>query len=229
MLMHVPEPRRLLLTWQQPSAERRSRRVVAELVKIEDVVTFRYLVHTDDFDKARAEGFRGFPAFDLETVEHRHNVMEALMRRLPPKKREDYANFLKQHLLPVDFSGSDFALLGITGARLPSDTFELSVDLEGLMAPLDMLLVVAGHRFHVKNLSKPLEVGTLVRLVEEPTNEHDANAVQVIAGDDVIGYVNRAACAGLKNLLRTATATATVARLNGTPDSPRVYVLVRFT
>lgn len=128
-LQHVVEPERLLLTWQPPDdgTTIRTRRIVAELTYSDNYesVTFTYLVDTPDFLAAKAAGFLGYPAFRLKTATHTQGVMSAFMRRLPPRKREDFGAYLTQHWLPNPFTLSDFALLGYTGAKLPSDGFAL--------------------------------------------------------------------------------------------------------
>ncbi len=105
----------------------RTRRVIGEVLseKPSGDIVFRYLKGTDDFQAAEAAGFKGFPAFRLEDTEIRHGVLESLMRRLPPRNREDFGDYLRLHGLPASFKLSDLALLGHTGARLPSDGFAL--------------------------------------------------------------------------------------------------------
>lgn len=230
-IKHVAEPDRLLLTWQPPQANgaKGSRLSVGELVRKDEVVLFRYDFESKDFAAAIQQGFRGFPAFNMDKQEHSSGVLDAFMRRLPPKKREDYDSFLSQHMLPSNFQGSDFALLGITGARLPSDTFELCIDLTGLDLPVDVLLLVAGHRYHAPALRTPLYAGQSVELVREPNNEHDPQAIRVEVDGQRIGYVNKAACSGVSSLAKRSAVSAEIARLNGTKDHPKVYILVSFS
>lgn len=228
---HVFEPRRLLLTWLQPISEGvvRNRRVVAELTREDGTVAFRYLKNTPDFNHALNEGFTGFPAFDINQDEHLNGVEDAFMRRLPPKKREDYVVFLAQHHLPSDFAGSNFALLGLTGARLPSDSFELCPDLESAETPIDVLIEVAGFRHHGLMADIQPRVGDLVTFVPDAGNLHDNEAVGIFLRGQKIGYVNRALCCGMKRLMATGSVSGSVIRVNGKPDRPLIHILASFS
>src|SRR5258706_9962635 len=148
-LIHIVEPTGLLLTWQ-PQDERapvRTRRVVGEVqIDSNRHVVFHYLRDTEDFVEACKAGFKGFPAFHLEHGDIRQGVLESLLRRLPPRKREDFDDYLASHRLPVPFNYSDIALLGYTGARLPSDSFALLPVFSPDAVPCDYLTDVAGLR-----------------------------------------------------------------------------------
>lgn len=100
-LLHIVEPSRLLLTWQ-PSDEQtrpRTRRVVGEVfTEAGGGIVFRYLRDTIDFQAACDAGFQGFTAFDIKDENTiKQGVIEALIRRLPPRKRDDFVDFLNQH------------------------------------------------------------------------------------------------------------------------------------
>lgn len=229
-ITHVFEPSRLLLTWLQPIADGviRNRRVVAELRRENDVVALHYLKNTPDYELAVKEGFSGFPAFDNTETDHSIGVEDAFMRRLPPKKREDYVVFLAQHHLPSDFKGSNFALLGLTGARLPSDSFELCPDLTSAEAPIDVLIEVAGFRHHGLKAGVKAQVGDSVTFVPHTDNAHDVDAVGIFLGDHKIGHVNRALCSGMKRLMSTGSLSGSVIRVNGKPERPLIHVMASF-
>lgn len=73
-------------------------RVIGEVCQESDgQIVFRYLKNTPDFEAACTVGFKGFPAFRLEDDEVRQGVIESLLRRLPPRNREDFAGFPAQH------------------------------------------------------------------------------------------------------------------------------------
>src|SRR5690606_8625305 len=107
-LTHVVEPQALLLVWQgtdESDLPNRTRRVVGKITREPGMaVKLQYLLGTTDFDAAQAQGFKGYPGFSTSTPEHAsETVMEALMRRLPPRKREDFADYLAAHRLPIPF------------------------------------------------------------------------------------------------------------------------------
>ena len=227
-LHHIVEPTRLLMTWQplDMNAPSRTRRVIGEVCQESSGrIVFHYLKNTPDFEAARETGFKGFPAFRLEDDEVRQGVIESLLRRLPPRNREDFAEFLAQHRLPCPFNYSDMALLGYTGARLPSDGFALVPDFSQNSVPCDYLMEVAGLR-HVFRDMQVIHEGDTVNFEIDRDNPIDQDALQVICHGQKIGYVNRAFRTTLHRWLQTNHVTATVEKCNGKPERPLVYVMI---
>lgn len=228
-LQHIVEPERLLLTWQpvDEQAPVRTRRVVGEIHKESNgQFVFRYLKDTADFRSAQEAGFQGFPAFALNQDEARQGVIETLMRRLPPRNREDFAEYLAQHRLPHPFQNSDFALLGYTGARLPSDGFALVPVFPGNAVPCDYLMEVAGLHHVIGNDVSTIHDGDLVTFESDSSNPVDRDALTVVHQGRRIGYVNRAFKDTFRLWLSTRTIRAIVERQNGKPDRPLVFVRV---
>ncbi len=232
ILRHIAEPSRLLMTWQplDETASSRTRRVIGEIRREkEGQIVFRYLQHTSDFEEARKAGFKGFPAFhlkDKDDNEVRQGVIESLMRRLPPRKREDFDDFLAQHRLPSPFNNSDMALLGYTGARLPSDGFALVPDFSASEVPCDYLMEVAGLRHIFGTDISSIHVGDPVEFVVDHDNPVDQDALLVICQGQKIGYVNRAFRETLHRWLKQYHVSATIEKLNGKPERPLVYVRI---
>lgn len=186
---------------------------------------FHYLNQDDDYHKARAEGFQGYPAFNRSEDEHRIGVLEAFMRRLPSRKRRDFAEYLEKYRLPADFKGSDLALLGYTGAKLPGDGFELCADLSGVKLPLETVMEVAGF-WRLGIHQGELSVGDEVTFRPEPSNEADPNAVAILHFGRRIGYVPSPLLPAVHEWLADGRIEAYVDRLNGKPDRPLVYLFV---
>lgn len=232
-LSHLVEPSRLLMTWQ-PSDEGapvRTRRVVGEVVSDNAVgeVVFRYLKGTEDFKAAEAAGFKGFPAFRLEDSEIRHGVLESLMRRLPPRNREDFADYLQLHGLAAPFKLSDLALLGYTGARLPSDGFALVPEFPLDAGPCDYVMEVAGTRHVLEGALSDLRVGDPVSIQPDPGNLVESDALAVLHHGQRIGYVNRALKGMFYRWLQSGRMTAMIERQNGKANRPLVFVRVSVT
>lgn len=229
-LIHIIEPERLLLTWQLPDeqAKSRTRRVVAELVNEgEGKTVFRYLTNTPDFVQAKAAGFQGFPAFDVDTVEFTNSPIETFIRRLPPRNREDFAEFLAQHRLPSPFNYSDMALLGYTGAKLPSDGFALVPVFNAEQVPCDYLMEVAGLRHvYTGNIEDDIASGDLVSFESDQDNPVDQNALLVVCKNQKIGYVNRALLETFHSWLENHQIKATIERINGKPERRLVYIRI---
>ncbi|MBT9456089.1 MAG: hypothetical protein IV097_05660 [Burkholderiaceae bacterium] len=227
-LLHLVEPERLLMTWQpsDENANPRTRRVVGELVREpgDGTIVFRYVEGTADYEAASAAGFQGFPAF--RETETRQGVLETLVRRLPPRRREDFDDFLRQHGLPVPFKLSDFALLGYTGAKLPSDGFALVPEFPPSAVPCDFLMEVAGTRYVPTVDMASLHVGDSVGVELDSGNPVDADALALTHRGQRIGYVNRAMKPAFQRWLASRSVALTVARLNGKPQRPLVYLRV---
>jgi len=229
-IRHLVEPHRLFLAWQRPvsSMERRSRRIVGEIERRPGGAVFRYLENLPDYQEARREGFQGFPAFSIgKSQEYRSpSVLQAFMRRLPPRKREDFSEYLAQFRLPTPFDGSDMALLAYTGAKLPGDGFESMPGLADAIPPIELVMEVAGFR-HQQVSASSLAVGEPVTLASEPDNAADPDAIAVRHRDNRIGYIAKPYCATVANWLRAYTVEATIERINGKPERPLVYLFVK--
>lgn len=229
-LRHIVEPARLLLTWQpvDEHAPQRTRRTVGEVLRgaNDGEMVFRYLSGTADFVAAKEAGFQGYPAFALESSEVRQGVHETLMRRLPPRKREDFADFLAQHRLPSPFPYSDMALLGYTGARLPSDGFALVPEFPDDAVSCDYITEVAGLRHVYNGPMSDIQDGDAVSFQPDSTNPVDADAVAVVHQGRAIGYINRTLRKNFHAWLGARSVTGTVERQNGKPERPLVYLRI---
>lgn len=225
---HIVEPDRLLLVWRSPHAPR-TRRIVAEVIKrpMDSDAVLRYLNDTPEFERATAEGFAGYPAFTPRQTEHNLNVLNSFLRRLPPRKRDDFADYLERHRLPASPALSDMALLGYTNAKLPSDSFEIYADLVNARPPFEVVIEVAGFRHQVAVSSEDIYIGDPITLKAEPDNIHDKEAIAIFYAGSKIGYVDRAQAASFHAWMRKGfSINATVERINGKLDRPLIYVYV---
>lgn len=233
-ISHLCEPSKLLLIWQGLESaalpEARYRYVVGELIPVVDrsAAAFRYLRGTPDFEKAVQYGFQGHPAFRLGADDTAvADVLPTFMRRLPPRKREDFPTYLQRHMLPSPFELSDFALLGYTGARLPSDGFSLSPVFEVTDLPCQFVTELAGTRHWAARVDiEVVQVGDEAALVLEPDNVVDPQAIRVEVRGKKMGYINRVIKSNIHQWLRCADVTAQVCRKNGTPERPLIYITV---
>jgi hypothetical protein len=232
-LEHIIEPERLWLVWQTASPNRkRVRRIVGEIVrdKANDSAYLRYLEGSDDFEAARDEGFEGYPAFKLTVPEHKQGVMEAFMRRLPPRNRDDFSEYLQTHRLPGNFNSSNMALLGYTGAKLPGDGFEFCIDLDNAQPPFELILEVAGFRHQDTINVNELKLGEAVNFEFEPNNIYDQNAVAIGYKGSKIGYIARAHNEAFRTWKeRGYSVNAVIERINGKPERPLIYLFIAVT
>ncbi|MBF0096035.1 MAG: HIRAN domain-containing protein [Magnetococcales bacterium] len=226
-IQHIVDPERLLLVWKPPLETHESRSNLA-VGSIDKDGTLLYLTEADDYQKAIEQGFTGYPAFSLERMRH-DNVLPTFLRRLPPRQRSDFQDFLAYYRLPPEGTLSDFALLANTGGRLPRDGFSVIPDLSQVKLPCELLLEVVGarHAPAIQEGYRPV-VGSAARFQAEPSNAHDPNAVQVLLEDRRVGYVNRLQAKVLNRWLNPETVIdARVDRINGTEERPVIYLLIK--
>lgn len=228
---HIVEPEKLLLAWQvvdEDSADR-VRRIVGELCREPRGCVLRYFSDADDFKVAAGAGFKGFPSFDTKKSEHREGVMDAFLRRIPSRTRDDFREYLNSQSLPSPFNYSDFALLGYTGARLPSDGFMLLPVFPEGKIPCEFITEVSGLRHVFKGDFKDIHIGDEVTLQVDSGNTVDADAVKFLWNGVHVGFLNRGLRGMVKNWMDSHNVTATVHRINGKPQRPMVYLRISVT
>jgi hypothetical protein len=185
------------------------------------------LVDTPDFNKARQRGFDSYPAFQHLYSIHENGVMDALMRRLPPKTRADYPQYLEGfRIRPSDSNNlSDFALLGYTGARLPSDGFGIINPFYQIAEPFEFLLEAAGYRY-IPNLTIDYDAHANFKMDFHDTLQE--NVIKIFVGDQHIGYVTRALIPYVSEWMQTnRILDAWVEKKNGNPDQPIIYLYMK--
>jgi hypothetical protein len=231
----VAEPRRLFLAWQAPdhigdrfrwavgSIESRGAECVLRYFRAGP--EFEALNQGRPYEELLVYDYQGYPAFSLKREIHHHGVLAAFMRRLPPRTRPDFQEYRRQFRLSSDIELSDFALLGLTEAKLPSDGFSVVDPLDPEAGWCDLMLEIAGFGYDVPE--EPLEVGRPVELKAEPKNPCDVNTVQVCVGARGIGYINRLQAATFLRWLATRRVSGVIERLNGDPEKPRAFIFVR--
>jgi hypothetical protein len=235
-LQYVGEPTDLILAWQADDRTRiRFRWAVARLRREGEGCVLSYLDADTEFPIANQGrkygeildlGYRGYPGFKPSAGKRQDGVLSSLMRRLPPRTRSDFGAYLRHFRVPPGKHLSDFALLGLTEAKLPNDGFSIVDPLHGYSPPSDLLCEVAGYRYYVGDLQDP-QIGALVSIVPEPDNEHDENAVKFVIEGAKVGNVNRLQTATFLRWISTCSLDAHVERVNGTVNRPRLYVMTK--
>jgi hypothetical protein len=188
---------------------------------------FEALNRGHSFDELYSLGYRGYPAFNPKRELHDAGVAEAFKRRIPPKRRPDFQDYKRQFRLAPDLDPSDFALLGLTEAKLPSDGFSIVDPLDGSVASCDLMLEIAGYRYYAQNGAITVEVGEPVDVLAELGNAKDVNAVQICADGRKIGNINRLQAGAFQRWLAERNMSAVIERLNGKPNWPRAFIFVR--
>lgn len=236
-IKYLAEPKQLLLAWQAPDHLRdRWRWAVGVFDLTGPESNFRYVTADSEFralnggrgrDELLALGFLGYPAFSMLRPLHTQGVLPTLMRRLPPRSRSDFGAFLALFGFAPDANPSDFALLSYTGAKLPSDGFSIVDPLDKDTAQADLVTEIAGTRHHLagERLTAPPEAA--VTLTPEPENKFDPAAIRVNLHDKCIGYINRLQSRTLLHWLNTRSVESSIYRLNGSVESPKVFIFIK--
>lgn len=229
IIQHLSEPNHLILAWQSPDLDggpsARKRYSVGDLMRDGDDAVLRYR-NDEETQAAKALGYRGYPAFNLDRPEH-VRVLGAFMRRLPPRERTDFPKYLERFRIE-DRDISDFSLLGYTEAKLPTDGFSIVYPLTEIDFPSEFLLEISGYRKYL-DASARMVVGDELELVKEPGNIHDPNAVKFTWDGEVVGYVNRVQAPSVSSWVGKRNIKCVFERRNGTPERPRGYAFLTVT
>lgn len=224
---HIIEPQKLLLAWQSSDEQHRTRYIVAELFRTpENKIDLIYLKNSQDFHKAKKKGFESYLAFN-DVNEIHHDVLDAFMRRLPPRTRGDFSQYMQRLRLQPDAQLSDFALLGYSGAKLPSDGFSIIHPFYDVDASFELLLEAAGFR-HVQKNHDEIKINDRAKFSKNFNENTQEEAVEIIVNQKLIGYVNRGLLPSfLMWLEKNRIIDAWIEKINGSPGKPSVYLYVK--
>ena len=226
MITDPIQTRRALLTWQRPLEQpgSRDRFAVAELEQCEGGVAFSYL-DEDSLAPALEVGFRGYPGLALGDTHEADTALDVLSRRLPPRDRPDFHDFMETFGLSPQADFSDLSLLAYTGARVTSDSFGVTETFDGFDRHFRYVFDVSGYR-HYRNDALDLGIDEPVVFRHEPANEYDSHAVEVARQDGArLGYVNRLQAQTVRGWIERGSIDACVFSLNGRSAYPRLFVM----
>jgi len=232
LIKNIIEPKRLLLAWQPDIAsdKSRKRRVVAELRKTKSgTIGFHYLTDTDDFIKAVQSGLKEYPHFFPEKDYSTNQIppfISNFLRRIPSRKRSDFQIFLKSIRIDPTVDISDFALLGYSGALLPSDSFSLIHPFDNADKPCELLIEATGFRYH-EGMNMDIKIGAPVTLLFEPENLFDALAIKIEYEGKTIGYINRTLLNAFHNWLNNWKVSGEIEKIITRGIKPKVMVFIR--
>jgi len=224
---HIIEPTELFLAWQSLDENNRTRYIVAKLAGIGEEINLTYLRDTKDFQEAQNLGFEGYPAFHNINEIH-HNVLDAFMRRLPPRKRGDFPQYLEGLRLKPDVEISNFALLGYSGARLPSDGFSIIHPFNNVKGPCELLLEAAAYRHTLEEHNFEVQIGNQAIFCKEFYEPRKEEAIYIQVNERRIGWVTRGLRDTFNNWINTNRITeAWVEKKNGQPGKPMLFLYVK--
>lgn len=225
---NIIEPNRLLLRWQSTKSIEKSGRthwIIGELERSNNDANLKYLEGKEDFDHAKLLGFTGYPGFSLNHPLH-VNALSAFTKRLPPKSRKDFSDYLMFFCIPPHAELSEFALLGYTMARLPSDGFSIIHPFDDVEGNFEFVTEIAGFRYY-GGLKRGFKTGDHVEFQEEPENKFDPMAVQVIFNGEKIGNITKGHIEPIRKLLANCKiANGKAIRIIERKDHPRAFIFV---
>jgi hypothetical protein len=206
------------------------RYIVAELLRHDEDADLVYLRENDDYKMAKSLGFDGeYPGFPADRDHQK--VLSAFMRRLPPRQRNDFNQFLEAIRIRPGTSISDFALLGYAGAKLPGDDFCIIHPFDQADPPFELLLLISGYRYYQVTVPyEAIKPGMIARFECQPKNMQDPQAIRIVIPEvspETAGYVCRGLLPQFHIWIKSAyMIEARVERLNGTTEHPLVYLYV---
>jgi hypothetical protein len=213
----------LMLIWKDPITRKRYK--VGELTVSHDEYSFKYV--NPELTDAAQKGFKNYPTFpDLSKTYSQTGMFQTILERLPRKKRPDYLNILDRYNL--NENSSDLEILIATRGRTPTDPFEFVqyIDFQPDQH-FKLNFDLAGVRHYEPNIQKEgLVIGTEIRLIREPLNEWDPNAVKVqTQSDTILGYVPKYYSKVITSmLLHNASYSAKIVRLDFISNSPDEWI-----
>lgn len=176
-----------------------------------------------DDDNRQRKSHAGMIKHYIETYPEVTGAIATFTRRLPPRRREDFKEYLQLHKLPADFNGSDFALLSYTGAKLPSDGFEIFPDLIDLEGPYEFFFEVAGTRYLNVDFTK-LNIGDPIDFKIDERNPYDPNTINIYCGTQHVGFAPKPYVESFKKLLAEGKLKASIEKLNSNSSRPLVFL-----
>lgn len=234
MMKYVREPSALNVVWHSINFDQRDKEVhkgkyfvIGRLEKQGNGLLLTYLKGTEDYQEAIENGFKGFVAFPHERSDMGYKwAMESFKERLPARSRSDFDRYLRSVLLPPSLDISDFALLGYTEGRLPSDGFVFMIDFSDYVPPFDFVSEISGFRYHANK--EDVKVGDEVLLAHEPENSKDSNAIAIYLENKKIGYINRTQTVYFKRWKKKGyIVSASIGKINGSAKRPNITLLIQ--
>lgn len=225
---HIIEPNHLILAWQAAEGSgNRTRRFVGHLLRNDtEEIEFKYSLGSSDLEAAKKKGFTCYPAFrKLEKV-YRKGVLDTFLRRIPPRKRSDIDKYFEMFRFRPGVDISDFALLGYSGAKLPSDGFSIIHPFDGVDGPCELLVEIAGFRHHA-GMDMGIEIGAEITFQPEPENEYDEKAIKILSNGVKVGYVPKGQTDAFHHWIQNHQLSAVVEKTNGRPERPVIMIFVK--
>lgn len=216
-IKHLIDPHRLLLVWQDNKTRQGKEVVIGEIKKTSSGnVEFRYLINPSQCDESTQYAINPYPAFPDFDKTYQHNVLDTFSMRLPPRKRNDFNQFLESIRIPPDTQLSDFALLGYSRATLPGDNYSILHPFEHVNAPFEFITEID---FLDNN---DYAIGD-IEIGKEVSFKYELDAIYVEYNRHTIGYIKNVYTA-LFNRIKDANIRGVIEKKNDM--RARVFIFV---
>lgn len=150
------------------------------------------------------------------------------MRRLPPRTRGDFSQYLEGLRLKPDVTLSDFALLGYSGAKLPSDGFSIIYPFCEVNEACELLIEAAGYRHIKKNHHVTISIDMPAVFSKEFHEGIQEEAILITVAEERLGYVARGLIPTFTDWINEGRIVdAWVEKINGMPGRPTAHVYVK--
>ena len=207
------------------------RYIVGEIVKENNSYTLNYFDNIN-FSEDAKEQYSGFVAFDMNTKKSYDNgVMELFQKRLPPKQRQDYSDYLRSNRINENLKNNldSFTLIGLTGGQIEGDGFSFQPVIDVNNNNFQVFFNIAGFRHHS---NYPNDINLLrdkqVTLHAEKYNQHDAHAIKIMYKDYNLGYVPYGYNKEIHKFLDRID-FAIISKINGIFTRPNIGLVVSIT
>ena len=227
-LSKLYRPNEILISWQNINRDCNApggRRVIIGKLKYitNEIWNLEY------FNIDEIPNFVGYLPYRFCANKLYENVKSAFIKRLPPKTRGDFADYLIDNNISKECIDIDeFTLLAYTSGRIHGDNFTFINPLDTIPIGSEFIIDIAGfsHYNGMKNLNSLLNQE--VFFIKEPQNVVDNNAIRIETKDLLLGYVNKGQANYINKLLdRNITIKAIINTIKGDENKPIVSVYVK--
>jgi len=218
-IKHLIDPHRLLLVWQDTKTGQGKEMVIGEIKKTRDGnVQFKYLINPNQCDESTKYGIKPYPAFPDFEKTYQHNVLDTFSMRLPPRKRNDFNQFLESIRIPPDTQLSDFALLGYSRATLPGDNFSILHPFEQVKEPFEFITEI-DYLYNNGYAIGDIEIG------KEISFQYGLDSIEVEYNRHTIGYIKKVYIS-LFNRIKGANIKGVIEKKNDMRSRVFIFVAV---
>ncbi len=238
LIEYIYPPTKINIIWQKPDADGISSgdRFLIGHITIEGNKSTLQYYDSEEVKRATEKGFVGLTAFPYEKAKIWHgDIIEVLSRRLPPKTRGDFEEYLRSYGLSEKLKDeiTIAELLAYTNGKVAGDGFSFFHSFENVQIPFEFSFEIAGFRYSEGMViqDKKSLVGEKVFFEPEKINNFDQEAIKVLTEQDgkkiMLGYIPKGLNCVLHNYLEANKNESIIVKVNGSVEKPSVFVITK--